>query len=87
MNISNATLNRYRFRYNSYLKLLFVKLISNKTKQKMSSFKPQVVFVLGGPGAGKGTQCDLICKVLIIDFYYNNYELKDCVFGTTHRSL
>ncbi|CAH1775720.1 unnamed protein product [Owenia fusiformis] len=24
--------------------------------------KPNVVFVLGGPGAGKGTQCDLILK-------------------------
>ncbi|XP_054162549.1 UMP-CMP kinase-like [Oppia nitens] len=28
----------------------------------MSATKPWVVFVLGGPGAGKGTQCDLICK-------------------------
>lgn len=24
--------------------------------------KPNVIFVLGGPGAGKGTQCSLICK-------------------------
>ena len=30
--------------------------------RKMSS-KPNVVFVLGGPGAGKGTQCSLIVKV------------------------
>jgi len=28
----------------------------------MSSKKPTVVFVLGGPGAGKGTQCSLIIK-------------------------
>ncbi|CAG2101351.1 unnamed protein product [Medioppia subpectinata] len=28
----------------------------------MSSGKPWVVFVLGAPGAGKGTQCQLICK-------------------------
>ena len=25
--------------------------------------KPNVVFVLGGPGAGKGTQCESIVKV------------------------
>ncbi len=67
MNISNAIINRYLFEHNSYLKPLFVKLISNKTKKM--SFKPQVVFVLGGPGAGKGTQCDLICKVLISDSF------------------
>ena len=26
--------------------------------------KPKVVFVLGGPGAGKGTQCTRIVKVM-----------------------
>lgn len=29
----------------------------------MAAVKPQVVFVLGGPGAGKGTQCANIVKV------------------------
>lgn len=29
----------------------------------VSSMKPQVVFVLGGPGAGKGTQCAKIVEV------------------------
>jgi UMP-CMP kinase len=29
----------------------------------MSAIKPQVVFVLGGPGAGKGTQCAKIVQV------------------------
>lgn len=24
--------------------------------------KPEIIFVLGGPGSGKGTQCDLIVK-------------------------
>jgi UMP-CMP kinase len=28
----------------------------------MASVKPIVVFVLGGPGAGKGTQCERIVK-------------------------
>ena len=27
------------------------------------TMKPQVVFVLGGPGAGKGTQCSKIVEV------------------------
>ena len=26
--------------------------------------RPNVIFVLGGPGAGKGTQCSLISKVM-----------------------
>ena len=29
----------------------------------MSAAKPLVVFVLGGPGAGKGTQCAKIVEV------------------------
>jgi len=28
--------------------------------------KPNVVFVLGGPGAGKGTQCANIVEVLLV---------------------
>jgi UMP-CMP kinase len=28
----------------------------------MQSIKKRVVFILGGPGSGKGTQCDLIVK-------------------------
>lgn len=28
----------------------------------MQSIKKKVVFILGGPGSGKGTQCDLIVK-------------------------
>jgi broad-specificity NMP kinase len=28
-----------------------------------STMKPDVVFVLGAPGAGKGTQCENIVKV------------------------
>lgn len=31
----------------------------------MSLQKPIVAFVLGGPGAGKGTQCEKIVKVNI----------------------
>ena len=32
----------------------------------MATFKPIVIFVLGGPGAGKGTQCANIVKVYIL---------------------
>ncbi|KAK2704954.1 hypothetical protein QYM36_017114 [Artemia franciscana] len=31
----------------------------------MSAEKPKVIFVLGGPGAGKGTQCANIVKAMI----------------------
>ena len=31
----------------------------------MATAKPWIVFVLGGPGAGKGTQCAKIVKVSI----------------------
>lgn len=26
------------------------------------SNKPQIIFILGGPGSGKGTQCDIMTK-------------------------
>ena len=35
---------------------------SNSTTSSSSSSKPRVVFVLGGPGAGKGTQCANIVR-------------------------
>ena len=41
------------------LKTVAVQLV----RRAMSAAKPLVVFVLGGPGAGKGTQCAKIVKV------------------------
>ena len=38
--------------------------IAYSVHRAMSSVaKPVVIFVLGGPGAGKGTQCEKIVKV------------------------
>lgn len=34
-----------------------------QAEQVKAMAKPKVVFVLGGPGAGKGTQCTKIVKV------------------------
>lgn len=40
-----------------------LRTISHSVKTAMSSaVKPTVIFVLGGPGAGKGTQCEKIVK-------------------------
>ena len=40
--------------------------INYPAQRVMSSVvKPIVVFVLGGPGAGKGTQCEKIVKVAV----------------------
>ena len=42
----------------------FFGTITHSVKRAMSSaVKPTVIFVLGGPGAGKGTQCEKIVKV------------------------
>lgn len=41
-----------------------LRTITHSVKRTMSSaVKPTVIFVLGGPGAGKGTQCEKIVKV------------------------
>ena len=46
----------------AYHKLQQKKSRDDESSSGAATTKPQVVFVLGGPGAGKGTQCELITK-------------------------
>ena len=38
----------------------------------MSKTKPRVVFVLGAPGSGKGTQCE---KIVEVSFYIGAFNI------------
>jgi len=51
----------YLHRYNGYF-FCFPGVNHSGSMSK----RPDVVFVLGGPGAGKGTQCQLIVEVSLI---------------------
>lgn len=42
-----------------------------------SNHKPSVIFVLGGPGSGKGTQCEL---------FHKNYHLNHLSAGDLLRA-
>lgn len=37
------------------------------------SDKPRIIFVLGGPGSGKGTHCDLLRE----HYKFNHYSVGD----------
>jgi adenylate kinase family enzyme len=41
----------------------------------MSTQKPLVAFVLGGPGAGKGTQCEKIVEVLYSSYINKQFSI------------
>ena len=49
--------------------------IGGAFKPVVSGPKPSVVFVLGGPGAGKGTQCDRIKEM----FGFKHISSGDCL--------
>lgn len=42
---------------------------------------PQLIFVLGGPGSGKGTQCDR----LIRDYHYEHISVGDVLREKVER--
>ena len=53
--------------------------------EAMSKAKPWVIFVLGGPGAGKGTQCERIVQVRLATSHCKIYcYIKE--FGYVHLS-
>ena len=37
-------------------------IFKDKTKIMSTELKPKVIFILGGPGAGKGTQCGIMTE-------------------------
>ena len=63
--------------------------IAYSVHRAMSSVaKPIVIFVLGGPGAGKGTQCEKIVKVNknFSLFCKQNVEMLVCKRGFSLQS-
>jgi len=44
-------------------------------KYKLSPANPQIVFVLGGPGCGKGTQCERLVR----DFHFEHISVGDLI--------
>lgn len=52
----------------------------------MAAVKPLVVFVLGGPGAGKGTQCAKIVQVSACCFTISDCTWSAQEYGFVHLS-
>ncbi|CAF0797400.1 unnamed protein product [Adineta ricciae] len=48
----------------------------------MTTKKPNVIFVIGAPGAGKGTQCERICK----DYTYVHLSVGDLLREEVNNS-
>lgn len=69
---------------------LYTSLVPRTTLFRvMQGMKPLVVFVLGGPGAGKGTQCANIVKVGILSvpsIYTPSHIYHTQEFGFVHLS-
>ena len=54
-------------------KVFCIKVISSiNFLSIMSKTKPRVVFVLGAPGSGKGTQCE---KIVEVSFYIGAFNI------------
>ncbi|KAH8117150.1 UMP-CMP kinase [Phellopilus nigrolimitatus] len=55
--------------------------MSDKTRPTFDSEKVTVIFVLGGPGAGKGTQC----ARLVQDYRFSHLSAGDLLRAEQHR--
>ena len=53
-----------RFRFSINLEKMKIEYNIFKTKRRTMSIeaKPKIIFILGGPGAGKGTQCGIMTE-------------------------
>ncbi|CRH03032.1 UMP-CMP kinase, putative [Plasmodium relictum] len=71
INFKNIILNTKKFNLNQYFEKKF--FINNKFI--MSEDQPLVIFMLGGPGSGKGTQCKLIQE----KFDFIHISAGDCL--------
>ena len=50
-------------------------MIDNEDLDALRKRKLKLVFILGGPGAGKGTYC----AKLVSEFKYNHISTGDCI--------
>lgn len=57
-------------------------LLTKQFYGKMTTEKPKIVFVLGAPGAGKGTQCEKI----VSEFGYVHLSAGDLLRAERNRS-
>lgn len=75
-------ITRRQNKYKNYKQFTTNLTTINQLINKMSSLKPKIVFVLGAPGSGKGTQCEKIVK----DFGYVHLSAGDLLREERTRS-
>ena len=61
--MQNTCRHSSRIKHSFVVVLMIPRVFCRFTSTIMAAAKPSVVFVLGGPGAGKGTQCSKIVEV------------------------
>ena len=52
-----------------------------------SNNKPKVVFILGGPGSGKGTQCEIMTKKYGFLHYSTGDLLRDFIKSDCEEAI
>lgn len=64
-----------------HLTCLLGRLTSSVQRVMTSATRPIVIFVLGGPGAGKGTQCERIVKVYFCTLHARLVGNSKCILS------